>query len=116
MRKLQKIAAAAIVMGAITGVASAKDQGWPGNARAGREFAGHNCDDCHVIARDQDLRPLVTGYAPSLFAIANRPDTTPETLRAFLKGQHAYSNMPYPDLTPTDLANVVAYIMTLRHR
>jgi mono/diheme cytochrome c family protein len=115
MRRLHT-ALLVIVIGAIAGVASAKDQGPPGNARAGREFAGHNCDDCHVVARDQDVRPLVTGYAPSFFAIANKPETTPENLREFLKRQHAFSNMPYPDLMPADLANVVAYIMSLRHR
>jgi mono/diheme cytochrome c family protein len=116
MRKLRHMAVAAIVIGAIAGVASAKGQGWSGNPRAGREFVGHNCDGCHVVAPNQDVQPLVTSYAPSLFAIANRSDTTPQTLRDFLKRQHAYSNMPYPDLTPADLANVVAYIMSLRRQ
>jgi len=116
MRKLRHMAMAAIAIGAIAGVASAKGQGWSGNARAGREFVGHNCDGCHVVARNQDVQPLVTSYAPSLFAIANRPGTTPEALRDFLKRQHAFSNMPYPDLTPADLANAVAYIMSLRRQ
>ena len=116
MRKLRHMAMAAIAIGAIAGVASAKGQGWSGNARAGREFVGHNCDGCHVVAPNQDVQPLVTSYAPSLFAIANRPGTTPETLRDFLKRQHAFSNMPYPDLTPADLANAVAYIMSLRRQ
>jgi hypothetical protein len=48
--------------------------------------------------------------------IADRPDTTPEALRAFLSWQHGYSTMPYPDLAPRDLANMGAYIMSLRHR
>jgi hypothetical protein len=69
-----------------------------------------------VVAANQDIRPLVAGYAPSFSEIANRTDTTPEALSAFLSHQHAYSNMPYPDLRSADLANVVAYIMSLRRR
>jgi mono/diheme cytochrome c family protein len=116
MRKLTAAAIALILIGATTGKALAMDQARSGNPRAGRDFAGHNCDACHMIARDQDIQPLITDYAPSFAEIANRPGTTPEALRAFLRRQHAYSNMPYPDLTPTDLADVVAYMMSLRHR
>ena len=65
---------------------------------------------------DQDLRPLISGYAPGFAEIANRPASTPNALHAFLSRSHGYSNMPYPDLGPTDLADVVAYIMSLRHR
>ena len=116
MRKLNAIAVALILTGAATGNALAGDQARPGSARAGREFVGYNCGACHVVAADQDIRPLVGGYAPSFSEIANRPDTTPEALRTFLSGNHAYSNMPYPDLVPADLVNVIAYIMSLRHR
>jgi len=49
----------------------------PGNAHAGREFVGFNCDACHVVAGDQDIRPLISGYAPSFSEVANCPDTTP---------------------------------------
>jgi len=107
----------AVMLSVVTGsTALAAEQARSGNPRAGREFVGHNCDGCHVVAADQDLRPLIAGYAPSFAAIANRPETTAETLRAFLVRQHGYSNMPYPDLAPADLANVVAYIVSLRHR
>ena len=102
------------LVAAIALTASAQEKAQPGNARLGREFVGYNCDACHVVAGNQDIRPLIGGYAPSFVEIANRPDTTPEALRAFLSKRHAYSNMPYPDLTPPDLANVVAYIMSLR--
>lgn len=110
-------AALALVMIAVTACAAlANEQARPGNARAGREFVGYNCDACHVVAANQDIRPLINGYAPSFSEIANRPGTTREALRDFLRRQHAYSNMPYPDLAPGDLTNVVAYIMSLRRR
>jgi cytochrome c2 len=110
MRKL--LLTGLVIAAAVSGVASAADR--HGNAQAGRDFAGHNCDACHVIATNQDLRPLVTDYAPSFYQIANEPNVTKESLRAFLSRPHGYSNMPYPDLTSTDLANVVAYITSLR--
>ena len=116
MRELNAIAVALILTGAATGNALAQDQARSGSARAGREFVGYNCDACHVVAANQDIRPLITGYAPSFTEVANRPDTTPTALRDFLGRQHGYSNMPYPDLAQADLANVVAYIISLRHR
>ncbi len=116
MRNLHAITMALILISAAAGAAFAEGPARSGNARAGREFVGHNCDACHVVAKDQDIRPLVSGYAPSFSEIANRPDTAPEALRVFLSRPHGYSNMPYPDLAPADLANVVAYIMSLRHR
>lgn len=116
MRSLHVAALVLVLTGGAVGAALAEDRARPGIARAGREFAGHNCDACHIVAADQEFRPLVGGYAPRFADIANRPDTTPATLRAFLGRPHGYSNMPYPDLAPTDLANVVAYIMSLRHR
>lgn len=116
MRKLLFAALAGAVLSGAVSAAWAEDQARPGSARAGREFVGYNCDACHVVAANQDIRPLVTGYAPSFSEIANRPDTTPEALRAFLSHEHAYSNMPYPDLRQADLPNVVAYIMSLRNR
>lgn len=105
-----------ILISATAHAALAKDVTPVGSARAGRDFVGHNCDACHVVAADQPLRPLVSGYAPSFSEVANRHDVTPAALRDFLSRQHGYSNMPYPDLAPADLANVVAYIESLRHR
>ncbi|HWB49502.1 MAG TPA: cytochrome c [Stellaceae bacterium] len=114
MGKLCAIAVTLILIGAAAGDALAGEPAHSGSARAGREFVGYNCDACHMVAANQDIRPLISGYAPSFSDIANRPGTTPEALRVFLSRQHAYSNMPYPDLAPADLANVVAYIMSLR--
>ena len=116
MRKLCLAASAFLLIGITVIPALAQDQARSGSARAGREFVGYNCDACHVVAADQDIRPLISGYAPSFTEVANRPDTTPAALRDFLSRQHGYSNMPYPDLASADLANVVAYIMSLRHR
>jgi mono/diheme cytochrome c family protein len=108
------VATGFMLFGTLATGAAAQENAHAGNAQAGREFARYNCDACHIVATNQDLRPLIGGYAPSFMSIANKPDTTEASLRAFLSHTHAYTNMPYPDLAAPDLANVVAYIRSLR--
>jgi mono/diheme cytochrome c family protein len=107
---------AVVLVAAAHATVQAQERQHRADVRAGREFALHNCDACHVIGPNQDLRPLVSSYAPSFSDIANKPGTTANSLRAFLSHQHGYSNMPYPDLTATDRENVIAYILSLRGR
>jgi cytochrome c2 len=114
MRRGYFIAAGLSLFGALAADAAAQESAYRGNAQAGREFALHNCDACHIVVANQDLRPLIGGYAPSFANIAKKPTTTEESLRAFLTHPHAYANMPYPDLAAPDLSNVVAYIVSLR--
>ena len=116
MRRGCVTAVALLLLGAAASVASAQQAGYRGSAAAGREVALHNCDACHIVAANQELRPLVGNYAPSFFDIANKPATTEASLREFLSHTHAYANMPYPDLAPRDLGDVVAYILSLRDR
>jgi len=90
----------------------------PGNADAGREFALVACTACHVVAANQPFAPLLTG-APDFMAIATRPDINAASLRRRLttlphipsKGQ-----MGNPELTDEHLANVIAYIMSMRQQ
>jgi len=86
------------------------------NVQAGGDLARYECDGCHVVAANQEIPPLVKNTAPSFFAIANRPDTSAQSLEAFLSRPHPYSNMPFPDLRPADVANVAAFLMSLRGR
>jgi mono/diheme cytochrome c family protein len=116
MRRGYFTVAGLLLFGAFACGASAQESAYSGSAGAGRELALHNCDACHIVAPNQDLRPLVSGYAPSFIDIANRPTTSEESLRVFLSHPHAYANMPYPDLAARDLTNVVAYILSLRGR
>jgi hypothetical protein len=104
------------LVGALATGSLAQQSAYRGSIPAGRVFAVYNCDGCHVVAANQDLRPLISGSAPSFISIANKPDTTEASLRAFLAHTHAYANMPYPDLAAPDLANVLAYILSLRGR
>jgi hypothetical protein len=89
-----------------------------GNADAGREFTLVACTGCQVVAANQPFAPLLTG-APDFVTIANRPDVTAASLHRRLttlphipsKGQ-----MGNPELDGEELANAVAYIMSMREQ
>lgn len=84
------------------------------NVEAGRSLAVEICEECHVVARQQSTPSSLSGYGPSFFLIADNPDTTAQSLWAFLAHPHALVKMPYPELTPTQIADVSAYILSLR--
>jgi mono/diheme cytochrome c family protein len=84
------------------------------SAQEGKRLALGKCDVCHVVASDQLYQPLLSHYAPSFQDVANRPKTTAQSLQAFLAHPHSYENMPYPDLTPAQVTDIIANILTLR--
>jgi mono/diheme cytochrome c family protein len=76
------------------------------------------CSACHVVATDEETTPVLRKPPPSLQAIANRPDTSLESLRSFLLTIHRTlangKDMPNPDLTDEQARDIAAYMMTLR--
>ena len=109
---------ASIVFLAGAGPAGAQSaSGAGGSAKAGLLLALHTCVTCHTVAAHQSRQGMpLEGYGPSFFDIANRRDTTRQSLTAFLSHPHPYGRMPIPDLTPTQIADVGAYILSLRRR
>jgi mono/diheme cytochrome c family protein len=91
------------------------------SAERGREIALNICSACHIVASGQQhLPPILDPPATSLLEVANRPDTKPETLRHFVATTHwdektVPVTMPNPALTDAQIADVVRYIMSLRH-
>jgi mono/diheme cytochrome c family protein len=86
------------------------------NADAGRKLALDACTGCHIVSDDQRFPPLLTG-APGFREIANRPKITAASLRrtiAALPQVPRNGRMANPLLTDDQLADVAAYIMTLR--
>jgi len=73
----------------------------------------------HVVSADQPFAPLIKG-PPDFREIANRPNVTVASLRrtiAALPLVPRKGGMANPHLTDDQLADVAAYIMTLReHR
>ncbi len=106
--------AVAIILAAICGTAAtAEESAAPGNTQAGRELALRSCASCHVVAAKQGLPPI-PNYGPSFFAIAKRPGVTAASLRAFLAKPHPMIEMPDLNLTPAQIADVSAYLLSLR--
>jgi len=77
------------------------------------------CAACHVVARDQEAPPILRTPGPSFDAIANKPGTTGDSLKVFLSTTHAKvatsTSMPNPQLANYQVAEVINYILSLRH-
>jgi len=88
----------------------------------GRSLALLACTSCHVVTPDQPFPPIFRGSPrpPDFNTIANMPNTTAESLRAYLTSLpdvpplSSPPRMPNPDLTGEELDEVVAFIMSLR--
>lgn len=83
-------------------VASAQDMGDPAS---GRRLIEQSCSACHGASQGETR-------APSFVAIAAMPSTTALSLGVFLRTSHP--TMPNVMLTPADLDNVIAYVLSLR--
>jgi cytochrome c len=92
----------ALILGAAAVPALGQGMGDP---VAGGELVAANCAKCHG--------PLdMHGGAPAFATIAAMPSTTEYSLSVFLQTPHAM--MPDLALTQTDIADLTAYILSLR--
>jgi mono/diheme cytochrome c family protein len=94
---------------------------WADGTAEGRRIATTVCASCHVVAKDQDSRPILDPPAPSFESIANRPDAKAADLRRYVLTTHWDEKtipitMPNPGLTPSQATAVIDYLMTLRIR
>jgi len=78
---------------------------------AGHAFAREACKVCHAVEPSRLPRRFETG--PAFRNIANTPGMTTTALTAFLTTSHP--KMPNLILTPKEMADVTAYILSLRH-
>lgn len=83
-----------------------------GDPFAGRELATRWCASCHVV--DAEMQHQGIDSVPSFAAIAAMPSTTAASLTAFLATPHG--QMPDYALSRADIANISAYILSLRKR
>ena len=86
----------------------------------GRSVAQRVCTACHVVSPDQEFAPILRKPAPRFDAIANKPATSAESLRAFLTTTHRTianpDGMPNPQLTDQQVEEVIRFILSLRDR
>ena len=84
-----------------------------GDVGAGHAFAREACNACHMVeAKQKKPRRIVIG--PAFRDIANTRGMTTTALRVFLTTSHP--KMPNLILTSEEIADVSAYILSLRHR
>ena len=84
-----------------------------GDIAAGHSFAREACSACHVVdAEERPPRRIFIG--PAFRSIANTPGMTVTALRVFLTTSHP--KMPDPILTPDQMPDVIAYILSLRSK
>jgi len=89
---------------------SAKAQ--DGDIAAGRAFAREACKACHVVD-PEETSPRSFEIGPAFRDIANTSGMTATALRVFLTSSHP--KMPNLILTPEEIADVSAYILSLRN-
>jgi len=81
-----------------------------GSAARGLAFAEQVCARCHAVQKQQTQSP--NNDAPSFQAIASIPGMTATALSAALHTSH--QTMPNLILDPDELANIIAYILSLK--
>jgi mono/diheme cytochrome c family protein len=95
-----------ILIGA-TPVIAAEEQG---DVQAGFEYADTYCAGCHGIS--EEASPL--SDAPRFRHVADQPGMTATALQVWMQTSHP--TMPNIVVTPKDLRNVIAYILSLKGR
>ena len=74
----------------------------------GRQIAKRWCSSCHEIGK----APVQNDVSPPFMAVARMPSTTTISLNAFLSTPH--HRMPDYSLTRQEIADVSAYILSLK--
>jgi len=80
----------------------------PGDPQAGEQIARTWCASCHTVAEDQ---AVASPDVPTFASLAKRPDVSPDGLATFLVAPHP--PMPDMNLSREEIADVVAYILSL---
>ena len=112
-RKITPVITRRLAPAAMLALTAASAHAQDGDAAAGHAFARQACNACHVVeAEQQEPRLIVIG--PAFRDIANTRGMTAMALRVFLTTSHP--KMPNLILTPEEIANVSAYILSLRDR
>jgi hypothetical protein len=116
VRKLLVMAASGMLVGAVVTSASAQQAALPENPQVGRRLARDLCETCPIVAADQEIKPLVSNYAPGFYDVANRPDVSAASTETFLLNPHRFGHMPFPELTDVQEVDLASYILSLRGR
>jgi mono/diheme cytochrome c family protein len=95
----------------ILGMVAASQAQDIGDVQQGRQLALDVCASCHAVRAGQTQSPLAT--APSFKEIAHMPGMTAAALAFWLTAQ-SHPTMPNLILSPQQVRNVSAYLLSLR--
>ena len=103
----------------IAPVALAQEQSDAAAIRAGKNIAVTSCVACHVVSPGQTVLPVL-GTGASFADIANRSDSTPNSLSAAMLSSKAHDPgktgtlLPMGGISDAERLEVAAYILSLR--
>jgi len=83
------------------------------DAKAGQEVAEKLCTSCHMVGR-QPASASVLADVPSFVAIANKPGQSAESIAGRIVVPHP--PMPQIHLSRNEIADLAAYILSLREQ
>src|ERR1043165_2902519 len=88
--------------------------------RAGQTIAVTMCVACHLVSRDQAVKPVLGPGIPSFEQIANRPESPIDSLSVAMKAARwhdpamAATLLPMSRLSDMQRAQAASYILSLR--
>ena len=98
---------------ALLALTAATARAQDGDIATGHAFAREACNACHMVeTKSKQPRRIVIG--PAFRDIANTRGMTATAIRVFLTTSHP--KMPNLILTSEEIADVTAYILSLRNR
>ena len=104
----------AVALAVVMAAAAFSAEAQQGDTAVGHAFAREACRACHEVEA-KEPSPRMIKIGPAFRDIANAPGMTATALRVFLTSSHP--KMPNFILTPEEIADVTAYIVSLRdHR
>jgi mono/diheme cytochrome c family protein len=114
-----KLASASILALAVfAGSVLAQQTSVPDDVQEGKRLAVLICANCHIVARDQSVQPILQPPAPSFETIAQRRSSNVNSIREFLVNTHRdISNpqgMPNSRLQEYEIPPLTAYLLSLR--
>ena len=104
---LRRAAALALVLTASVASAAAQEAGDPAR---GRNVARQVCAECHAVLASETISPRPE--LPTFKVIANTPGMTGTAVAVWLRTPH--KSMPNIMLPPQDVADLAAYIESMR--
>jgi len=111
-----RIAAASVLLAA-SFVGSAWGQ-QAEDVKEGRRLADLICANCHVVANDQIVSPILQPPAPSFESIAQRSSFNADSVTTFLRTMHRdarqASGMPNLHLLEYEIKALVVYLASLQ--